>query len=136
MVSQPLRWFDDEQSDLEAAANQAIAACGGDARETVKTLIVVNHFLETELEKLRASVLAGYARLPEVRSWTPQQNPAGQHLRVLRPTASFRVGLTPFTKNKARQGVVAGRACAPRTRPPDLPVRSGGWETQPVDRRV
>jgi hypothetical protein len=67
MVSQPLRWFDDEQSDLEAAANQAIAACGGDARETVKTLIVVNHFLETELEKLRASVLAGYARLPPDR---------------------------------------------------------------------
>jgi regulator of replication initiation timing len=64
MVSQPLRWFDDEQSDLEAAANQAIAACGGDARETVKALIVANHFLETELEKLRASVSAGYARLP------------------------------------------------------------------------
>ena len=43
MVSQPLRWFDDEQSDLEAAASQAIAACGGDARETVKALIVANH---------------------------------------------------------------------------------------------
>jgi hypothetical protein len=75
MVSQPLRWFDDEQSDLEAAANQAIAACGGDARETVKALIVANHFLETELEKLRASVSAGYARLPRdrkdhVRPWT------------------------------------------------------------------
>jgi hypothetical protein len=67
MVSQPLRWFDDEQSDLEAAADQAIAACGGDARETVKALIVVNHFLETELEKLRASVSAGYARLPPDR---------------------------------------------------------------------
>src|SRR4029077_10654137 len=40
MVSQPLRWFDDEQSDLEEAANQAIAACGGDAREAVKALIV------------------------------------------------------------------------------------------------
>ena len=67
MVSQPLRWFDDEQSDLEAAANQAIAACGGDARETVKALIVANHFLETELEKLRASASAGYARLPPDR---------------------------------------------------------------------
>ena len=45
-----------EQSDtdqLEAAADQAIAACGGDAREAVKALIVANHFLETELEKLR-----------------------------------------------------------------------------------
>jgi hypothetical protein len=42
-----------EQSDadrLEAAADEAIAACGGDAREAVKALIVANHFLETELE--------------------------------------------------------------------------------------
>jgi hypothetical protein len=38
------------QSDadqLEAAADQAIAACGGDAREAVKALIVANHYLET-----------------------------------------------------------------------------------------
>ena len=47
---------------LEAAADQAIAACGGDAREAVKALIVANHFLETELEKLRAAVSTGYAR--------------------------------------------------------------------------
>ena len=53
------------QSDadqLEAATYQAIAACGGDAREAVKALIVTNHFLETELEKLRAAVSPGYAR--------------------------------------------------------------------------
>jgi hypothetical protein len=53
------------QSDadqLEAAADQAIAACGGDAREAVKALIVANAFLETELEKLRAAVSMGYAR--------------------------------------------------------------------------
>ena len=46
-----------EQSDtdqLQAAADRAIAACGGDAREAVKALIVAHHFLETELEKLRA----------------------------------------------------------------------------------
>ncbi len=54
-----------EQSDtdqLEAAADQAIAACGGDAREAVKALIVANQFLETELEKLRAATATGYAR--------------------------------------------------------------------------
>ena len=54
-----------EQSDtdqLQAAADQAIAACGGDAREAVKALIVANHFLEIELDKLRASVSTGYAR--------------------------------------------------------------------------
>jgi hypothetical protein len=53
------------QSDtdlLEAAADEAIAACGGDAREAVKALIVANHFLETELEKLRASFSTGCAR--------------------------------------------------------------------------
>jgi hypothetical protein len=33
-----------------------------DAREAVKALIVANHFLETELEKLRAAVSPGYAR--------------------------------------------------------------------------
>jgi hypothetical protein len=35
---------------------------GGDAREAIKALIVANAFLETELEKLRAAVSAGYAR--------------------------------------------------------------------------
>jgi hypothetical protein len=53
------------QSDadqLEAAADQAIAACGGDAREAVKALIVANHFLETDLEKLKAAASMWYAR--------------------------------------------------------------------------
>jgi hypothetical protein len=48
---------------LEAAADQAIAACGGDTREAVKALIIANHLLEGELEKLRGSVSTGYARL-------------------------------------------------------------------------
>ena len=52
----------DDADQLEAAADQAIAACGGDVREAVKALIVANHFLETDLEKLRAAVSMGYAR--------------------------------------------------------------------------
>jgi hypothetical protein len=48
--------------DLDLAADQAIAACGGDAREAVKALIVATEFLETENEALRASVSAGYSR--------------------------------------------------------------------------
>jgi hypothetical protein len=54
---------------LDAAADQAIAACGGDARETVKALIVANDFLEVQLEELRSKVSAGYARgrLPSAR---------------------------------------------------------------------
>lgn len=50
------------EGDLELAADQAIEACGGDAREAVKALLVVNGFLEAELEALRASVSTGYAR--------------------------------------------------------------------------
>jgi hypothetical protein len=60
MSSAPNPQSDADQ--LEAAADQAIAACGGDAREAVKALIVANHFLETDLEKLRAAVSTGYAR--------------------------------------------------------------------------
>jgi hypothetical protein len=44
---------------LDAAADQAIAACGGDAREAVKALIVANDFLERELE---TQVSRGYMR--------------------------------------------------------------------------
>jgi hypothetical protein len=47
---------------LEEAADQAIAGCGGDAREAVKALIVANHFLETDLEKLKAAASMGFAR--------------------------------------------------------------------------
>jgi len=55
--------------DLEAAADQAIAACGGDAREAVKALIVANDFLEVQLDGLRMKVSTGYARgrLPGAR---------------------------------------------------------------------
>jgi hypothetical protein len=59
MSSTPYPQSDADQ--LEAAADQAIAACG-DTREAVKALIVANHFLETDLEKLRAAVSTGYAR--------------------------------------------------------------------------
>jgi hypothetical protein len=51
-----------KSDQLEAAVDQAIAACGRDAREAVKALVVANTFLETELEKLRAAVSPGYAR--------------------------------------------------------------------------
>jgi hypothetical protein len=47
---------------LEAAANQAIEACGGDARNAVKALIVATEFLEAQVEELKADVSKGYAR--------------------------------------------------------------------------
>ena len=46
---------------LEIAADQAIAACGGNPREAVKALIVANEFLEAQAE-LQATVSNGYAR--------------------------------------------------------------------------
>ena len=60
MSSAPNPQSDADQ--LEASADQAIAACDGDAREAVKALIVANHFLETDLEKLKAAISTGYAR--------------------------------------------------------------------------
>jgi hypothetical protein len=44
---------------LEAATDQAIAACGGDAREAVKASLIANEFLERELE---TTVSQGYMR--------------------------------------------------------------------------
>ena len=57
--------------DLETAADQAIAACGGDAREAVKALIVASGFLEAQAARLRASVSTGYARglLDRPKDW-------------------------------------------------------------------
>lgn len=48
--------------DLEAAADQAIAACGGDAREAVKALLVTVDFQEAQFEELRSAVSSGYVR--------------------------------------------------------------------------
>jgi len=47
---------------LEAAAEAAIAACGGDARATVRALIVALGFLEDEVARASAMVSRGYAR--------------------------------------------------------------------------
>jgi hypothetical protein len=47
---------------LEAAADQTIAACGGDARDAVKALIVANEFLESEVCELMQAVSHAYRR--------------------------------------------------------------------------
>ncbi|TYL82173.1 hypothetical protein FXB40_47310 [Bradyrhizobium rifense] len=54
--------------DLEAVADQAIAACGGDARQAVKALLVAVDFLEAEAVELRAAVSKGYSRGRHVRA--------------------------------------------------------------------
>ena len=57
--SQPSPEPDDE---LEAAVNQAVVACGGDLRATVRALIVANDYLETEVAELMKAVSHAYAR--------------------------------------------------------------------------
>jgi hypothetical protein len=47
---------------MEAMADQAIAACGGNARDAVKALLVANEYLEAEVQELQAAVSSGYAR--------------------------------------------------------------------------
>jgi hypothetical protein len=48
-----------ESERLDVAADQAIAACGGDMRSTIRALILANEFLEYELE---TKVSQGYVR--------------------------------------------------------------------------
>ena len=47
---------------LEAATDEAIAACGGNARNAVKALIAANEFLEAEVCELMQGVSHAFAR--------------------------------------------------------------------------
>jgi hypothetical protein len=52
----------EEDDELETAVDQAISACGGDMRATVRALIVANEYLETEVGELMKAVSRAYAR--------------------------------------------------------------------------
>jgi hypothetical protein len=62
MPIDPERQPTSEPDRLEIGADQAIAACGGNARDAVKALIVANEFLEAKVKELQAAVSNGYAR--------------------------------------------------------------------------
>jgi hypothetical protein len=47
---------------LEAAVDQAIAACGGNTRATIRALIVANEYLESEVSELMKAVSHAYTR--------------------------------------------------------------------------
>lgn len=51
-----------DEGELEAAVDQAIAACDGDLRATIRALIVANHFLESEVTELMKAVSHAYTR--------------------------------------------------------------------------
>jgi hypothetical protein len=42
--------------------DQAIAACGGDMRSTIRALIVANEYLESEVSELMKAVSHAYVR--------------------------------------------------------------------------
>ena len=66
---------------LEAATNQAIAACGGDARDAVKALIVANELLESEVCELMQAVSHAYTRgqtLQRLNRWKTKRSPTAQ----------------------------------------------------------
>jgi hypothetical protein len=47
---------------LEAAVDQAIAACDGDMRSTIGALIVANKYLESEVTDLKRAVSHAFVR--------------------------------------------------------------------------
>ena len=57
-VSQP----NEQDNGLEAAVDQAIAVCGGDARVAIRALIVANNLLEAEIADLKKAVSHAYMR--------------------------------------------------------------------------
>jgi len=51
-----------EADELEAAVDQAVAACGGDMRSAIRALIVANEYLESEVSELMKAVSHAYVR--------------------------------------------------------------------------
>jgi hypothetical protein len=61
-MSSPSHANTEDHDGLEAAVDQAISACGGDLRSTIRALIVANEYLETEVGELMKAVSHAYAR--------------------------------------------------------------------------
>ena len=61
-MSAPSQPETEPNDGLEAAVDQAISACGGDMRATIRALIVANEYLEWEVCDLMQSVSHAYAR--------------------------------------------------------------------------
>ena len=51
-----------EDAELEAAVDEAITACDGNLRATIRALIVANNFLECEVSELMKAVSHAYTR--------------------------------------------------------------------------
>jgi hypothetical protein len=64
MILMPVnpRQTTEDQDGLEQAVEQAVAACGGDLRATIRALIVANNYLEGEVGELMKAVSQAYVR--------------------------------------------------------------------------
>jgi hypothetical protein len=51
-----------DDDGLEAAVDEAITACGGDMRATIRALLVANDYLESEVSELMKAVSHAYVR--------------------------------------------------------------------------
>jgi hypothetical protein len=51
-----------EHDRLDLAAEDAIAACGGDMRSAIRALILANEYLEFELGQCQGAVSRGFSR--------------------------------------------------------------------------
>lgn len=51
-----------ETDGLETAVDQAIAACDGDLRSTIRALIIANKYLESEMTDLKRAVSHAFVR--------------------------------------------------------------------------
>ncbi|RWE82520.1 MAG: hypothetical protein E5W28_00855 [Mesorhizobium sp.] len=58
----PAEQVDPPAMDWELAADEVIAACGGDAREAVKALLAANASLEREVALWAPAVSYGFSR--------------------------------------------------------------------------
>jgi hypothetical protein len=52
----------EDDDGLESTVDQAISACGGDMRSTIRALIVANEYLENEVSELMKAVSHAYTR--------------------------------------------------------------------------
>jgi hypothetical protein len=52
----------DPAAQLEIEVQEAIDLCGGDARAALRATLIANAFLQSEVERLAATVSTGFAR--------------------------------------------------------------------------
>ena len=52
----------DPADQLEIEVQEAIDLCGGDARAALRATLIANAFLQSEVERLAATVSTGFAR--------------------------------------------------------------------------